>query len=89
MSNQCFPGGDEVYDDFAATFGRRHATPEEYKHRRAVFHDNRKFIEDWNTEAQSSDTHMLALNHFADWTQVCMLPFAFLCLSYACAAFIA
>lgn len=63
-------GGDEVYDDFAASFGRRHATRDEYEHRRAVFHDNRKFIEDWNSEAQSSERHMLGLNHFADWTQV-------------------
>ncbi|KAL3135552.1 hypothetical protein ABBQ38_006030 [Trebouxia sp. C0009 RCD-2024] len=61
--------GDEVYDDFAASFGRRHATPQEYEHRRAVFHDNRQFIEEWNSEAQSSERHMLALNHFADWTQ--------------------
>lgn len=64
--------GDEVYDDFAATYGRRHSTPEEYEHRRQVFHDNRKFIEDWNSEAHNSESHMLALNHFADWTQVCI-----------------
>ena len=62
-----------MYDDFAATFGRRHSSPEEYEHRRAVFHDNRKFIEDWNTEAHASDSHMLGLNHFADWTQVRVL----------------
>lgn len=61
-----------MYDDFAASFGRRHATPQEYEHRRAVFHDNRQFIEEWNSEAQSSERHMLALNHFADWTQVCV-----------------
>ena len=64
--------GDEVYDDFAAAHGRRHSTPQEYEHRRQVFHDNRKFIEDWNSEAHNSESHMLALNHFADWTQVCM-----------------
>lgn len=60
-----------MYDDFAAAYGRRHSTPEEYEHRRQVFHDNRKFIEDWNWQAQSSESHMLGLNHFADWTQVC------------------
>ena len=65
-------GGDEVYDDFAATYGRRHSTPAEYEHRRQVFHDNRKFIEEWNSQAQSSQSHMLGLNHFADWTQVCV-----------------
>ena len=60
-----------MYDDFAATYGRRHSTPEEYEHRRGVFHDNRKFIEEWNSQAQSSGSHMLGLNHFADWTEVC------------------
>ena len=63
-------GGDEVYDDFAATFGRRHSSHDEYEHRRGVFHDNRQFIEDWNAQAPNSDSHMLGLNHFADWTQV-------------------
>ena len=63
-------GGDEVYNDFAATFGRRHSSPEEYEHRRGVFHDNRQFIEDWNAQAPNSDSHILGLNHFADWTQV-------------------
>lgn len=63
-------GGDDVYDDFAASFGRRHSSSQEYEHRRGVFHDNRHFIEDWNAQAQSSDSHMLGLNHFADWTQV-------------------
>ncbi len=68
-------GGDEVYDDFAATFGRRHSSPEEYEHRRGVFHDNRQFIEDWNAQAPNTDSHMLGLNHFADWTEVVfMLP---------------
>lgn len=61
--------GDEVYDDFAASFGRRHSSREEYEHRRGVFHDNRRFIEDWNAQAPNSDSHMLGLNHFADWTQ--------------------
>ncbi len=64
-------GGDEVYDDFSASFGRRHFSSEEYEHRRGVFHDNRQYIEDWNAQAQNSDSHMLGLNHFADWTQVC------------------
>ncbi len=59
-----------MYDEFAATFGRRHSSPEEYEHRRGVFHDNCRFIEDWNAQAHSSDSHMLGLNHFADWTQV-------------------
>ena len=63
-------GGDEVYDDFTASFGRRHSSREEYEHRRGVFHDNRRFIEDWNAQAPNSDSHMLGLNHFADWTQV-------------------
>lgn len=62
-----------MYDDFAASFGRRHSSLGEYEHRRGVFHDNRRFIEDWNAQAQSSDSHMLGLNHFADWTQVSCL----------------
>ena len=59
-----------MYDDFAASFGRRHSSREEYEHRRGVFHGNRRFIEDWNAQSDSSDSHMLGLNHFADWTQV-------------------
>ena len=66
-------GGDELYDDFAASFGRRHSSSEEYEHRRGVFHDNRQFIEGWNAQADKSDSHMLGLNHFADWTQVLSL----------------
>ena len=62
-----------MYDDFAATFGRRHLSPEQYEHRRSVFHDNRMFIEDWNAQANEEDTHMLKLNQFADWSEVCLM----------------
>lgn len=66
-------GGDDMYDDFAATFGRRHLSVGEYEHRRSVFHENRAFIEEWNAQATEADSHMLKLNQFADWSQVSML----------------
>lgn len=62
-----------MYDDFAATFGRRHLSLGEYEHRRGVYHENRAFIDDWNAQATEADSHMLKLNQFADWSQVSML----------------
>ncbi len=68
----CLPateGGDELYDDFAAAHGRRHASAAEYEHRRTVFHSNRLLVEAHN--AANSHNYSLALNRFADWSQVC------------------
>lgn len=59
-----------MYDDFAATYGRRHLSLEQYEHRKDNFHRNRVFIEDWNAQANEKDSHMLKLNHFADWSEV-------------------
>jgi hypothetical protein len=62
-------GADELYDAFAAEHGRRHASLSEYEHRRAVFHGNRQLIEAHNSAGHN---FTLAINRFADWTQVCL-----------------
>ncbi|CAL8467551.1 g7089 [Coccomyxa elongata] len=60
-------GGDELYDEFAAAHGRRHASAAEYEHRRTMFHSNRLLVETHN--AANSHNYTLALNRFADWSQ--------------------
>ena len=73
-----------MYDDFAATFGRRHLSLGEYEHRRNVYHENRAFIEDWNAQATEADSHMLKLNQFADWSQVSMYDWGMSAARCAC-----
>ena len=63
-------GGDDVYDDFAATYGRRHLSVQHYEHRKAVFYENKAFVDGWNAQANAVDSHTLKLNHFADWDEV-------------------
>lgn len=63
-------GGDDVYDDFAASHGRRHLSVQHYQHRKDMFYENKAFIEDWNAQADAVDSHMLKLNQFADWSEV-------------------
>eukprot|EP00891_Asterochloris_glomerata_P008862 jgi/Astpho2/8862/Aster-05494 len=64
-------GGHAEYDEFAATFGRRHVSQEDYSSRVQTFLDNQAFINDWNAENEAGDgeRHTLELNKFADWSQ--------------------
>lgn len=65
-------GGHAEYDEFAATFGRRHVSQEDYSSRVQTFLHNQAFINDWNAENEAGDgkRHTLELNKFADWSQV-------------------
>ncbi|GAB4818605.1 hypothetical protein N2152v2_005651 [Parachlorella kessleri] len=58
--------GDARYDRFAHAHGRRHHTSEEYEARRQVYHENMRFIQDWNA---APGRHRVALNHFGDWSR--------------------
>ena len=58
---------DPLYAAWAAQHGRVPAAPAVEARRRAAFHENRRYIEDWNARGGS---HNLTLNRFADWTQV-------------------
>ena len=58
---------DPLYAAWAAQHGRTPAPPAVEARRRAAFHENRRYIEDWNARGSS---HNLTLNRFADWTQV-------------------
>ena len=58
---------DPLYAAWAAQHGRAPAAPAVEARRRAAFHENRRYIEDWNARGAS---HNLTLNRFADWTQV-------------------
>ena len=59
---------DPLYDAWSAQHGRTPASPATEARRRAAFHDNRRYIEEWNAAGRS---HNLSLNRFADWTQAC------------------
>ena len=61
-------GGDDLYSHHIMEHGHRHASPEEYQARRAVFHANRRHVE--ATNAQQSSSYSVELNHFADWSEV-------------------
>lgn len=60
-------GRDLEYDSFAQAFGRRHASPAEYEHRRSVFRKNLETIQRVN---EAGDDLTLTVNRFADWTKV-------------------
>ena len=57
-----------AYDAFAAKHGRVHASSEEYARRLGIYKANVEFISRHN--AQNSKSHTLAVNHFADWSEV-------------------
>jgi Cathepsin propeptide inhibitor domain (I29) len=57
-----------AYDAFAAEHGRVHGSPEEYARRLGIYRANVDFISRHN--AQNSKSHTLAVNHFADWSEV-------------------
>ena len=61
-------GGDEAYDAFAAEHGRRHTSLAEYEHRARVFAGSAALVAAHNAAPGRGFT--LALNGFADWTQV-------------------
>jgi Cathepsin propeptide inhibitor domain (I29) len=63
-------GSDPEYDAFTATHGRRHASRLEYELRRSVYSENRRYVEAHNAAANGPSAHRLALNRFADWTDV-------------------
>ena len=69
LIRRCNPAGpaDPLYDAWAAQHGRAPAAPAVEARRRAAFHENRRYVEEWNAGARS---HNLTLNRFADWTQV-------------------
>lgn len=72
----CAEGADEAYDAFAAAHGRRHASLAEYELRRRTFAENVAFVAAHNNGLERTFT--MALNRFADWTQV--RPLTLLCL---------
>ncbi len=62
-----------AYDAFAAEHGRSHSSHQEYAYRLGVYLDNVELIDQWNLEAASGNgphRHTLAVNKFADWTEV-------------------
>ena len=69
LKPRCNPAGpaDPLYAAWAAQHGRAPAAPAVEARRRAAFHENRRYVEDWNARGAS---HNLTLNRFADWTQV-------------------
>ena len=60
-------GDDAEYLAFCEEFGRRHADKAEYEMRRQTFSTHKALIKDSNA---SNRTYKLAINKYADWTQV-------------------
>ena len=59
--------GHSTYDSYAHNFGRRHVTGDEYHERLGYFLENKRYIEDWNSNANGG-SHRLGINHMADWS---------------------
>ena len=62
-------GGDAEYDEFTIANGRTHTSQQQYEQRRQVYHANKALIGQSNAHAAGLG-YTLALNHFADWTEV-------------------
>ena len=60
-------GVDAEYDEFAALHGRTHTSQSDYEARRRVYHSNKALVAQGNARPLG---YSLALNRFADWTQV-------------------
>ena len=61
-------GQDPHYDLFSAAHGRRHDGPVEYQQRLATFRSNALRVVGHN--ADSAKPYRMAINRFADWSEV-------------------
>lgn len=61
-------GGDSAYAAFSMAHGRRHSSAADYRQRLASFQRSVGLIAAHN--AQKVKSYSLALNTFADWTEV-------------------
>ncbi len=67
----CHAGRDPHYDLFSALHGRQHADTADYQRRLATYRSNALHIVGHN--ADSAKPYRMAINRFADWTEVCHL----------------
>lgn len=59
--------GDAQYDDHVQAYGKRHRSHSEYLTRRQIFHQNARFVKEWNEgQEPHQDAHLLELNHWSD-----------------------
>ncbi len=64
----CYAGRDPHYDLFSALHGRQHADAANYQRRLMTYRSNALHIVGHN--ADSAKPYRMAINRFADWTEV-------------------